>query len=124
MFNVCFDIVKQGRPDTVDILGRNKAPVVGYKPVVLSGPVTKTHYPKPLRKIKYQDPETGKVYEFLTNAMSMEVAQIAAVYKERWEIELFFKWIKQHLRIKSFWGTSMNAVYSQIWAALMLTILM
>jgi len=60
----------------------------------------------------------------LTNDMGREAAEIAAIYKERWEVELFFKWIKQHLKIKSFWGTSMNAVYSQIWVALILTILL
>jgi transposase len=91
--------------------------------IKLSGPKTKEHYPEPLRKIKYRDPETQKVYEFLTNDMEREGEEIAAIYKERWEVELFFKWIKQHLKIKSFWGTSMNAVYSQIWVALILTIL-
>jgi transposase len=92
--------------------------------IELTGPVTKTYYPKPLRKIKYRDPETGKVYEFLTNDMERDAKEIAAIYKERWEVELFFKWIKQHLRVKSFWGTSMNAVYSQLWVALILTILL
>jgi transposase len=92
--------------------------------IILTGPVTKTYYSKPLRKIKYRDPETGKVYEFLTNDMERNAKEIAAIYKERWEVELFFKWIKQHLRVKSFWGTSMNAVYSQLWVALILTILL
>jgi len=91
--------------------------------IELTGPNSKKHYPKPLRKIKYQDPETGKVYEFLTNDMKRDAEEVAKIYKERWEVELFFKWIKQHLKIKSFWGTSMNAVYSQIWVALILTIL-
>jgi transposase len=92
--------------------------------IELTGPQSKEHYPEPLRKIKYQDPETKKVYEFLTNDMEREAEEVAMIYKERWEVELFFKWIKQHLRIKSFWGTSMNAVYSQIWVALILTILL
>jgi IS4 transposase len=56
--------------------------------------------------------------------MGRDAEEIAAIYKERWEVELFFKWIKQHLKVKSFWGTSMNAVYSQIWVALILTILL
>jgi len=77
-----------------------------------------------MRKVKYRDSETGKVYEFLTNDMDREAEEIAAIYKERWEVELFFKWIKQHLKVKAFWGTSMNAVYSQIWVALILTILL
>jgi len=92
--------------------------------IELTGPKTKEYYPKALRKIKYRDPETKKVYEFLTNDMEREAEEIAAIYKERWQVELFFKWIKQHLKIKSFWGTSMNAVYSQIWVALILTILL
>jgi hypothetical protein len=92
--------------------------------IELTGPKTKKYYPEPLRKVKYQDPETKKIYEFMTNDMEREAEEIAKIYKERWEVELFFKWIKQHLKIKSFWGTSMNAVYSQIWVALILTILL
>jgi hypothetical protein len=91
--------------------------------IELTGNVAKKAYPKPLRKIKYKDKETKKVYEFLTNDMEREAEDIAAIYKERWEVELFFKWVKQHLKVKSFWGTSENAVYSQIWVALILTIL-
>ena len=92
--------------------------------IELTGPVTKKDYPKPLRKVKYRDSETGKVYEFLTNEMNRDAQEIAAIYKERWEVEIFFKWIKQHLKKKSFWGMSMNAVYSQLWAALIVTILL
>jgi hypothetical protein len=91
--------------------------------IELTGQIIKTKYPQRLRKIKYKDPETKKEYEFLTNDMGREAEEIALIYKERWEVELFFKWVKQHLKIKSFWGTSMNAVYSQIWVALILTIL-
>ena len=99
-------------------------PVLSDALISLTGPVTKKNYPKLLRKIKYKAPDTGKVYEFLTNDLEREAVEIASIYKERWEIELFFKWIKQHLRIKSFYGTSRNAVYSQIWVALILTILL
>jgi len=98
-------------------------PVLSDVLIEMTGPATKKAYPKRLRKIKYKDAETKKVYEFLTNDMGREAEEIAAIYKERWEVELFFKWIKQHLKVKSFWGTSINAVYSQIWAALILTIL-
>jgi hypothetical protein len=98
-------------------------PVLSDVLIVLTGAAAKKAYPKPLRKIKYKDKETKKVYEFLTNDMEREASEIAAIYKERWEVELFFKWIKQHLKVKSFWGTSENAVYSQIWVALILTIL-
>ena len=101
----------------------NDGPVLTDVIIELTGPKSKVDYPQSLRKIKYQDPETKKVYEFLTNDMEREAEEVANIYKERWEVELFFKWIKQHLKIKSFWGTSMNAVYSQIWVALILTIL-
>jgi hypothetical protein len=92
--------------------------------IELAGAGMKKKYPKPLRKVKCQDPETKKAYEFLTNDMNREAEEIAAIYKERWDVELFFKWVKQHLKIKSFLGTSENAAYSQIWAALILTILL
>jgi hypothetical protein len=75
-------------------------------------------YPKILRLVSYNDPETGKEYEFLTNNMKLAASTIAAIYKSRWQIELFFKWIKQNLKIKSFLGTSKNAVLSQIWVAM------
>jgi IS4 transposase len=92
--------------------------------IKLTGAKTKKSYPKILRVVKYEDKETGKVYEFLTNDMWRSASDIAAIYKERWEVELFFKWIKQHLKVKSFWGTSMNAVYIQLWTALILSILL
>jgi transposase len=99
-------------------------PVLSDVLIELTGPSTKKHYPKALRKVKYRDEETGKVYEFLFFVMERSAEEVALIYKERWEVELFFKWIKQHLKIKSFWGTSQNAVYSQIWVALILTILL
>jgi hypothetical protein len=99
-------------------------PVLSDVLIELTGPAVKKHYPKALRKVKYLDGETGKVYEFMTNDMGRDAGEVAAIYKERWEVELFFKWIKQHLKIKSFWGTSMNAVYNQIWAALILSLLL
>ena len=100
------------------------SPILSDVLIELTSPATKKHYPKELRKVKYRDCETGKIYEFLTNDMTRPAIEIALIYKERWEVELFFKWIKQHLKIKSFWGTSENAVYSQIWVALILTILL
>jgi len=99
-------------------------PIISDVLIELTGPATKKNYPERMRKIKYHDEKTNKMYEFLTNDMKREAMEIAAIYKERWEVELFFKWIKQNLKIKSFWGTSMNAVYSQIWVALILTILL
>jgi len=74
--------------------------------------------PSPLRRITFQDLKTKKVYVFLTNAMYLSARTVAAIYKERWQIELFFKWIKQNLKIKTFLGTSKNAVLTQIWIAL------
>jgi IS4 transposase len=79
-------------------------PVLSDVIIELTGTGTKKAYPKPIRKIKYKDKETKKEYEFMTNDMEREAEEIAAIYKERWEVDLFFKWIKQHLKIKSFWG--------------------
>lgn len=85
--------------------------------VVLTGYNAKKDYPEKLRRIKYYDAETKKTFVFLTNDFTVEAILIAKLYKARWEIELFFKWIKQHLRIKAFYGTTQNAVYTQIWIA-------
>lgn len=74
-------------------------------------------YPEKLRRIKYHDAKTGKILVFLTNNFVLPAITIADLYRCRWQVELFFKWIKQHLRIKSFYGTSENAVKSQIWIA-------
>jgi hypothetical protein len=92
--------------------------------IELTGTATKKHYPKALRKIKYCDPETNHVYEFITNDLKREAQEVADIYKERWQIELFFKWMKQNLNIKTFWGTSENAVYTQIWIALIVSVLL
>jgi IS4 transposase len=80
-------------------------------------PATAKKYPDKLRRIKYRDPETGKVLIFLTNNFELPAMIIAVLYKQRWQVELFFKWIKQNLRIKTFYGTSENAVKTQIWIA-------
>lgn len=74
-------------------------------------------YPGRLRRIRYKDPETGKTLVFLTNHFGISAETVCALYKSRWQVELFFKWIKQHLRIKRFFGTSENAVKSQVWIA-------
>ncbi|SCC93897.1 transposase [Thiomonas sp. X19] len=75
-------------------------------------------YPEHLRRIRFKDPESGRTLIFLTNNTSLPALTIAALYKSRWQVELFFKWIKQHLRIKRFLGTSENAVKTQIWCAI------
>jgi hypothetical protein len=83
----------------------------------LTGPKTSKRYPEPLRRIGYYDIDTNKRFVFLTNNFALDALTIAQLYKCRWQIELFFKWIKQHLRIKAFFGTSVNAVKTQIWIA-------
>jgi hypothetical protein len=75
------------------------------------------HYPEQFRRIRFNDPETGKRLTFITNNTALPALTICALYKSRWQVELFFKWIKQHLRIKRFLGTSENAVKTQIWCA-------
>jgi hypothetical protein len=84
----------------------------------LTGYKTSTLYPKKLRRIKYKDPDTNLLLVFLTNNFDIKAEDICVLYKNRWQIELFFKWIKQHLRIKAFWGYSPNAVKTQIWIAI------
>jgi hypothetical protein len=86
--------------------------------IFLTGVQTAQKYPDTLRRIKYRDEETRHTYVFLTNNLTASAASIALLYKHRWQIELFFKWIKQHLKIKSFWGHSENAVKTQICIAL------
>ena len=80
-------------------------------------------YPVPLRRITYVDPATQKRFVFLTNNFALPALQVAQLYKCRWQVELFFKWIKQHLRIKAFYGTSMNAVKTQVWIAISVYVL-
>ena len=82
------------------------------------------HIPIELRLVTYRDPETEEVYEYLTNLFHLAALTIAQIYKARWEIELFFKWIKQHLKIKTFLGTTENAVMSQIWIAVITYLLL
>jgi hypothetical protein len=91
--------------------------VVSDQTIALDGFYSKQDYPQYLRRISFRDPDTGKHLVFLTNNFSLSAAMIAALYKKRWAVELFFKWIKQNLRIKHFYGTSENAVKTQIWIA-------
>jgi transposase len=91
--------------------------------IALDGFYTKQDYPAQLRRVRFNDPETGKTLVFLTNQMTLPAMTICALYKNRWQVELFFKWIKQHLRIKRFFGTSENAVKTQIWIAVSVYVL-
>lgn len=91
--------------------------------IALDGFYTQQDYVEPLRRIRFKDPETGKTLVFLTNNFTLPAATICALYKSRWQVELFFKWVKQHLRIQRFYGTSENAVKSQIWIAVSVYVL-
>jgi hypothetical protein len=91
--------------------------------IVLTGFYTRRGFDRPLRRVKFNDSETGKRLVFLTNNFVLPALTIAKLYKYRWQVELFFKWIKQHLRIKAFFGTSENAVKAQIWSAVCVYVL-
>ncbi len=91
--------------------------------IALDGYLTRRDYPEHLRRIRFRDAETGKTLVFLTNQVTLPALTICALYKSRWQVELFFKWIKQHLRIKQFYGTSENAVKTQIWIAVSVYVL-
>jgi len=97
--------------------------VICDQTVTLSGFYSKKRYPHHLRRIRFKDPETGKTLIFLTNLFGPPATTICELYKARWKVELFFKWIKQHLRIKKFYGTSENAVKVQIWTAVSVYVL-
>ena len=91
--------------------------------IKLTGPKTSTLYPIPLRRITFRDEQQCRTFVFLTNNFQLDALAICQLYKLRWQIELFFKWIKQHLRIKSFFGTSINAVKTQVWIAISIYVL-
>jgi hypothetical protein len=91
--------------------------------VILTAINSAKAYPEQLRRISYLDVQTRKRFKFLTNNFTLPALTIALIYKSRWEVELFFKWIKQHLRIKAFYGTSKNAVKTQIWIAVSVYVL-
>jgi IS4 transposase len=85
--------------------------------IKLTGTKTAVAYPEKLRRVKFYDKDKPKTYEYLTNNFELDALVVTMLYKNRWQIELFFKWIKQHLKIKKFWGYSENAVKTQIWIA-------
>lgn len=89
----------------------------------LTGPRTRHAYPTPLRRVRYRDIEHARTFTYLTNLVALPALTIATLYKLRWQVELFFKWIKQHLRIKAFYGTSENAVKTQVWTAITVYVL-
>jgi hypothetical protein len=97
--------------------------VIADQTIALDGVRTRGDYPAHLRRIRFRDPETAKTLIFLTNQSTLPAMTICNLYKSRWQVELFFKWIKQHLRIKRFYGTSENAVKTQIWIAVSVYVL-
>ena len=99
------------------VADRNRGVICDQR-VMLNGHSTSKKYPEQIRRIRFKDPDSGKTLVFLTNNTALPAQTIAALYKSRWQIELFFKWIKQHLRIKRFLATSENAVKTQIWCAI------
>lgn len=108
--NVQYRAVKWKRRLPKNVLSDAEIELTGYYP--------SKYYPKRLRLVRYHDPEQNRDFMFLTNAMSLTSLQIANLYKNRWQVELFFKWLKQHLKIKKFWGASENAVRIQIYCAI------
>jgi Transposase DDE domain/Domain of unknown function (DUF4372) len=97
--------------------------VIADQTITLDGYYTSRDYPVHLRRVRFRDPKTGKTLVFLTNQTALPALTICNLYKSRWQVELFFKWIKQHLRIKQFYGTSENAVKTQIWIAVSVYVL-
>ena len=108
--NLKYKIVKWKRRLPKDVLSDAEIELTGYYP--------SKYYPERMRLIRYWDEEQGREFMFLTNAIGLKVLLVAELYKNRWQIELFFKWLKQHLKIKKFWGTSENAVKTQIYVAI------
>ena len=99
------------------------AGIICDQTIALNGVQTSRTYPEHLRRIRFNDPTTAKSLVFITNQRTLPAATICALYKSRWQVELFFKWIKQHLRIKKFYGTSENAVKTQLWIAVSVYVL-
>jgi len=120
--NKVFFVTRAKRNFKYDISGQRKEPkgkgVIKDEIVSLSGFYAEEDYPDELRRIEFHDAERDKKLVFMTNNFKLAASTIAAIYKSRWQIELFFKWIKQNLKIKSFFGTSKNAVMSQVWVAM------
>lgn len=109
--NMQFKVIKREKTDKIN-------GVICDQTIVLTGPLTSTKYPDKLRRIRYFDAETGNTFVFITNNFKITALTVAALYRNRWGIELFFKWIKQHLKILTFWGQSENAVRTQVWIAI------
>lgn len=101
---------------------RNRG-IICDQTIAMDGVQTKRNYPEHLRRVRFRDPASGKTLVFITNNFTLPATTICALYKSRWQVELFFRWIKQHLRIKRFYGTSENAVKTQLWIAVSVYVL-
>ena len=108
--NMLFEVIGERAADI-------HAGLVSDQDIRLTGALVSKDYPEMMRMVVYEDFATNNVYRFLTNNFVIEALTVAELYRERWQIELFFKWIKQHLHVKSFFGTTENAVFAQIWIA-------
>lgn len=100
------------------------AAILADERIEFEGTVSHRKYPHPLRLVTFRDPDSGRLYRFLTNHFHLSALTIAEIYRQRWQIEIFFKWIKQNLKIKTFLGTSRNAVLAQIWVAMIYYLLL
>ena len=114
--NINFKCVKSHKKNKLD-------GILADQLIVVQGHYAAKDYPDKMRRIKFWDQEKNRIFVFLTNNLELNATEIAKLYKHRWKIELFFKWIKQNLKIKTFWGTSENAVRVQIWIAISIYIL-
>ena len=114
--NMKYRITKRRSPD-------RKSGILSDQNVILDGFYSKQNYPEEIRKIKFYDSEYKRTFIFITNNFKLKATTVAKLYKQRWGIELFFKWIKQHLKIKSFWGHNENSVKIQIWVAISVYVL-
>ena len=108
--NLQYKVVKWRRRLPKNVLSDAVITLIGYYP--------SRRYPEPLRLVRYWDVEQEREFAFLTNAFHLSSLQVAELYRNRWQVELFFKWLKQHLKIKKFWGTTENAVRIQIYSAI------
>ena len=117
-----FFVIRQRRNSKLRPAGANRPDpanrVLGDQPMHFAAPTSRANYPQPIRAVAYREPESGKVYRYLSNNWELPATTIAELYKARWQVELFFKWIKQNLRLRHFLGRSPNAIKSQIWIAI------
>ncbi len=115
--SACCEVV-ENRPTTAD------GPILADAHIRLSSPRGRAAYPEELRRVHCRNPETGREYVFVPNRLDLPALEVAELYRRRWQIKLSFKWIKQHLNIKAFYGTSKNAVLIQVWTALIAYLLL